>query len=185
MGPDADDWKNTFSEIPKLTSLTIQELQKIFELHWPKLKLGKESMKNFWVEVSKVSKKLVSPQILRKKYNEAIWVDKKSLELIIKLKKNHKIIMLANDSDDNYFGKINILKLNKIFDKFYCSSQTGFSKPHVKTFKYVLNDLMIRPEEMIFIDNQKNNTTISKSLGINTIHYKNLKKLKIDFLQFL
>jgi len=159
-------------------------LQKIFEDHWPELKIGVKTMKQFWVEVSKISLKKINPVILSNKYYEAIWIDKKLLNIIKKLIKNYKIVMIANDSDDIYLSKIQKFKLERIFDKLYCSSQLGISKPNSRIFKYVLDDLKIKPREMLFIDNQDNNIESAKKLNINTILFSTIDKLMINLPEF-
>lgn len=180
LGPDVDDWNHTFKEINRLTDLTSNHLQSIFEKYWPRLKLGKETMKQFWTKVSKISKRSVKPEILRRKYNEAIWINNELLEIIKQLKEKYKVIMIANDSDDDYFVKTSRLKLNKFFDKLYCSSQLKISKPNRKIFKYVLKDQNIRSHKMLFVDNQKNNIKAAELLGIRTILYENNFQLKTD-----
>jgi len=173
LGPDADDWSNTFKQIPKLTGLTESTLQNLFNLHWPKLKTGEESMKTFWQFVAKESPKEINPEKLRGIYNKSIYVKKEALKLIGDLRKKYKIILLANDSDDDYIIKTKKLKLNKVFDKLYCSSQLGISKPNPKIFNYVLKDLGIKPQEALFIDNQEDNIKTAESLGINSILFTN------------
>lgn len=184
LGPDADDWKHTFNEISKLTDLTELYLQKNFNKHWPELKVGTETMKQFWIEVSKKSPKQVNPKILRNKYNNAIWVDKKLLTIIEKLNKKYKIVMIANDSDDIYLVKIHKFKLNKRFDRLYCSSQLKLSKPNPGIFQLALNDLDINPEELLLIDNQKNNLEAAREMGIKTILFTKTDKLNASFSQF-
>ncbi|OGM79397.1 hypothetical protein A2366_00195 [Candidatus Woesebacteria bacterium RIFOXYB1_FULL_33_9] len=92
--------------------------------------------------------------------------------------------MIANDSDDIYLSKIQKFKLERIFDKLYCSSQLGISKPNSRIFKYVLDDLKIKPREMLFIDNQDNNIESAKKLNINTILFSTIDKLMINLPEF-
>lgn len=185
LGPDADDWNKTFKEIPKLTGLKDKELQNLFESHWPKLKYSQEPMKTLWQLVANKSRKAVDPEKLREIYNKSIYIEKAALKLIKDLRKRFKVVLLANDSDDDYITKTKKLKLNMIFDKLYCSSQLGISKPNPKIFNYVLEDLGIKPQEALFIDNQENNIKTAKSLGINPILYKNLSQLKKDLAKYL
>ncbi len=173
MGPDADDWYGAFKEIPKITGLSEEKLQDLFEFHWPKLKVGKESMKTFWQFVAKESPKEINPNKLREIYNNSIYVKKEALKLIDNLRKKYKIILLANDSDDDYMIKTKKLKLNKVFDKLYCSSQLGISKPDKEIFEYVLKDQKVNPSEALFIDNQEDNIKTAESLGINSILFTN------------
>lgn len=185
LGPDADDWSDTFKQIPKLTGLTESALQNLFNLHWPKLKVGKKSMKTFWQFVAKESPKEINPNKLREIYNKSIYVKKEVLKLIGDLRKKYKVILLANDSDDDYMIKTKKLKLNKVFDKLYYSSQLGTSKPDKEIFEYVLKDQKVSPGEALFIDNQENNIKTGGALKINSILYKNLPQLQKDLAKYL
>lgn len=176
LGPDADDWNGAFAKIKTLTGLSASELQEIFNRHWPKLKLGKEPMLVFWQEVAAVSLNKVKPLTLRRTYNQSIFADQaflKFVQIVQTLKNKYRVVLLANDSDDDYLVKTRRLKLDKVFDKLYCSSQLGMAKPDRRIFEYLLRDQKIKPNELLLIDNQLNNIEAAKSLGINSILFRN------------
>jgi len=185
LGPEANDFKNTYHKISELSGLTPQELLEIFTFHWTKLKVGQESMKDFWKKISLKSRKKVDPEKLRWTYNNNLFVNRDILKLIKKLKKKYKVVQLANDSDDDYLMKVKKLKLNKYFDKIYSSSNLGIAKPDREIFMYVLNDLRIKSQEVVFIDNQEKNYKVAKSLDINAILFTNPDSLKRDLDKIL
>ena len=185
LGPDADDWTITFKDILLLTGIPQVKMQKIFDDHWSRLKIGKESMKTFWSCVALESKNKIKPERLRRTYNNSIFVNRDILKLIGELKKKYQVVLLANDSDDDYLIKIKKLKLNRFFSKIYCSSNLGMAKPDRKIFRYVLKDLRIKPKEVIFIDNQENNYKASKLLGMNSILFKGITDLEAKLQKIL
>lgn len=65
-----------------------------------------------------------------------------------------------------------ILKRNDIrYDKLYISSEHRKTKHSGSLFRYILDDLNIRPEEMIHIgDNRRADYSIPRSLGIQAVH---------------
>jgi glucose-1-phosphatase len=167
LGTDADAWTTTFKKVLEVSGLTNSEMLKIWEKHWPKLKIGKEEIINYWADAAK--KKDINPEILRNIYNESITIDSKMLNLAKSMKNKHKLIILSNDTVDWMDAKKEKFNLLNIFEKIYCSGNMGIAKPNKEIFEYVLKDLNIKPGELLFIDNQENNIEAANSLGIKTI----------------
>lgn len=185
LGCDADDWNNTFRDIPKLTGLTSSELEEIFNEHWPRLKIGIESMKFFWKDVAKRSKNNINPKSLRKTYNKAVTADSKMLDFANNLKKKYKVVILMNESDDGGKAKIEKFQLNTLFDRVYSSANMGFGKPSKDAFEFVLKDQKAKPGEALFIDNQENNIEVARSLEIKSVLFKSLNQLKVELSNLL
>ncbi len=96
---------------------------------------------------------------------EPIW------NLAQKLRKNYKVVIISNIQKtwpEKYAKSVGI-NLKGI--KFYNSSKIGAIKPDAKFYKFVLRDLKIKPAEMVFIDDAKENIAGAKKLGIKTIHF--------------
>ena len=104
-----------------------------------------------------------------------------TIEIINKLKGKYKLILL---SDYVREWKDYILE-NKpelsVFDYKYFSFQYKMLKKDEGIFKYIINDLQIRPEETIFIDDYENYTQKAQQNGIKGITFKSSKQLESDF----
>jgi putative hydrolase of the HAD superfamily len=110
-------------------------------------------------------------------------VDFEIFSLIEKLKNNYKIAILSNADSESVrerFKKQNF-PLEKYFDYISISSETGLLKPDPEAFKHCLKIMEIKPEEVIFIDDTKENILSAESIGMNTFRYEQL----IDFYAFL
>jgi len=105
-----------------------------------------------------------------KKHNPQIYA------LIKKLKEKFRIICL---SDTNLIHLKAHQEQGTIqdFHKVFTSFQIGGIKKDPNTFKKVLNELALTPEETLFIDDNEKNIEIANSLGIQTIRYTDYKKL--------
>ena len=104
-----------------------------------------------------------------------------TLKTIKTLKKKYKVAILSNTS---VFLK-NILeketKLLKQFDYTFFSYDLGELKPNTEIFQKLLNITNLKPEEILYITNNKTKDLKSaKSLGIKTILFKNFEKLQKD-----
>jgi HAD superfamily hydrolase (TIGR01509 family) len=56
-----------------------------------------------------------------------------------------------------------------IIDKIYVSAEMNEVKPNAEFYKYILNDLNIKANDMLFLDDNLENIDGAKILGINTI----------------
>lgn len=102
------------------------------------------------------------------------------------LKSRCKIAILSNLM---YFDKKRIndqYDLSK-FDYVYLSFEIGMRKPDEKIYKYVLDDLKVKPEDILFIDDDYQNILAAKRCGWNTClafgyELDKIKKSVDDFL---
>ncbi len=74
------------------------------------------------------------------------------------------------------------------FDYVYLSFEIGMYKPDKSVYKFVLNDLKIAPENILFIDDDINNILMAKNYGWNTCQaygyeLDKIKKSVEDFLK--
>ena len=60
--------------------------------------------------------------------------------------------------------------LEDIFDKTYYSHIIQKRKPNAAAFEYILKDLGLKAEEVIFIDDSIQHVEGAKSIGINAYH---------------
>jgi len=106
-------------------------------------------------------------------------------ELLDTFKKSGLQLGLISNSSN---FSINLAKENtKILDLFdyqIFSYDVGTIKPDIKMFNTLLKVTNIDPKEIIYIDSEKNNCKIAKSLGMNIIHYKDYEQLKKDLVPF-
>jgi HAD superfamily hydrolase (TIGR01509 family) len=59
-----------------------------------------------------------------------------------------------------------------LFDGVYASGDAGMRKPDPSFFRYVLNQIKIAPERVIFVDDKQENIAAAESLGINGFVFK-------------
>ena len=138
-------------------------------------------IKEFNQEALNLGFKLNATNILKQLYGplRPIMVEK-----IISLSKNFQLICLTNVLKDVHIfsNEKRILEVKNIlnyFDKIYESYKIGMRKPEKRIYEHVLNDLNIKPENTIFLDDLGMNLKTAKLLGIHTIKVVNpIKAIK-------
>lgn len=92
--------------------------------------------------------------------------------------KGYKIYILSNFHDiafDNVYKKYDFFK---DADGIVISAKIKCIKPEKEIFENLINTYKIKYEESIFIDDVKENVDMASSLGMDTIHLEDYKKLK-------
>ncbi len=152
---------------------------------WAKSERGEINIdtfiKEFNQEALNLGFKLDATNILKQLYGplRPIMVEK-----IISLSKNFQLICLTNVLKDVHIfsNEKRILEVKNIlnyFDKIYESYKIGMRKPEKRIYEHVLNDLNIKPENTIFLDDLGMNLKTAKLLGIHTIKVVNpIKAIK-------
>ena len=126
----------------------------IFSSQLPELKLTADAIKN-------IAKDLVfNPE----KY--AFYDD--ALEVVPKLKNKYKLAIVS-DAWPSLLDVYNENHMTSYFDSIVISSFLGTSKPDSKMYNTALQELNIKPEEAIFIDDSLKNCMGAMEVGINTV----------------
>lgn len=118
---------------------------------------------------------------------EKSFLDYDLLNQITNIRLNGIKCFLASDQDRHrtHF-LLNDLNLNEYFDGHYISCNLGYCKNHQKYWKYVIQDLRNQfqnhiPENIFFIDDNKDNLLSASKIGIKTYLIKDQNSI-IDFI---
>jgi len=60
-------------------------------------------------------------------------------------------------------------RMHSTFEKLFVSSEIGLRKPDAEAFYYVLNEISVDPEELLFFDDSVENVEGASVLGIQTV----------------
>jgi len=142
---------------------------------WAKSERGEIDIQTFIEEFNLEAKKLGynlnAKEILKQLYGplRPLMVEK-----IASLSKNYQLICLTNVLKGVHVfspkeRKKEVDHVLSFFDKIYESCEIGMRKPEKRIYRYLLDDLKIKPENSVFLDDLGMNLKTAKLLGINTI----------------
>lgn len=155
-----------------------EEIKKIFIEEGKKVDIGKITTEKFLKNIIKRTNCGGKHEEILELYLSCYNIKKGVLNLAKKLKENFDLAVLTNFGDwfDIFNKKWN---LDKIFgDKIFISSNIGIIKPDKEIYAFVLKKLEIKPEETVFIDDNKENVESAMEFGINAIQFMNPLQLK-------
>jgi epoxide hydrolase-like predicted phosphatase len=130
---------------------------------------------NWSVEIEKLK------EVIRNNFEEING----TREIIEKLKeKGYKLGLLSDHSAEwiDYCNKK--FDYHKLFHSTQYSFEVKCCKSDRKMFELMLKKLNEKPENCLFIDDSKKNIAVAKTVGLNTIQFKNPKQLKKYLTKF-
>jgi len=104
-------------------------------------------------------------------------IDYELLNFIQKVSPSVMQVIASNQEMQRTLYLWNQLCLKDNFDYIFTSSILGIAKPHKEYFFKILHELNLKKENIIFIDNDKNNILAAKNVGIKSILYQSIKDL--------
>lgn len=101
-------------------------------------------------------------------------------DLLVDLKKNYKLGIISNTT---IFESVVLDKwgIKDLFDVVSFSYKIGSKKPDKKIFDVTLEKLGISSEEVVFVDDGKNNIQKAIEYGLNGIVFESAEQLQIEF----
>jgi putative hydrolase of the HAD superfamily len=146
---------------------------------------GKLHYNNFFKNLVKETKIQANPKDLVKEWIKArektSKPNKKVISLLKPLSKKYKIVCLTDSTMLNDKSKQRKYAY-KLFKMNFISCRLGHMKPQKKIYQIAIKRLKLKPEQMLFIDNSRENLEGAKKLGLKTLFAdnnldKNLRKL--------
>jgi haloacid dehalogenase superfamily, subfamily IA, variant 3 with third motif having DD or ED len=124
----------------------------------------------------KINKEFLK-SVIRKNFHTEI---QGSIELLSTLGKEYKLVLLSDNAKEWISYIEGIHPFLELFNKKFYSYELNSTKKNAETFVDVLRKLSVEPDECLFIDDSINNIRIAKSVGVQSIHFSDIEKLKKD-----
>ena len=129
---------------------------------------------------NKITKEYSLKEIVQQIVSKYCKIQEIWSELLPKLKDNYKLAIINNGPAMTipYFKKEN--NFEEFFPIFINSSEVNLEKPDSKIYLMVLNQMGLKSEECIFIDDTKDNVLGAEKIGIKGLLFTDYQKLLTD-----
>jgi FMN phosphatase YigB (HAD superfamily) len=101
------------------------------------------------------------------------------INTVKKLKEKYKIALLSNNNKEYCEEYLFKPKLDKLFDGLVISYQVGYRKPSPEIYQILIKKFDLKPEEILFIDDDPAKLSSAEKQGIKTLIYKGVETDKI------
>ncbi len=105
--------------------------------------------------------------------------------ILTNLSKKYELVLLAKDGMESLNYKLNKFDLGQYFSKVYCTCFEKLEKNDPKYYELIIKNSECNADEILFIDDKKENLDVAKSLKIKTIQFSDIKQLKKDLTKAL
>ena len=150
---------------------------------------------DFRTEIKKYLNLNITDPELNNAWNKMLLdIPRQRIDWVLNLKSEYKCVLLSNTNEIHYdFYRQNLekeygyKKFSNIFDKTYFSHEIGLRKPDNNIYNFVLDDINLKPSEILFIDDTEKNILAARALGWNCILWKpgTLDLLNFDKITWL
>lgn len=173
------DIPNAYRSFAKLSGLEPSMVQNLFESQgaYADFESGKMSNADFRSLLRKELSITSSDEELDKAWNSMLLnVPKERIDKLRELRGKYNIFLLSNTNAIHvkeiksiFQREYDIEDFTTLFDKSFLSFEINLLKPDTAIYEYVLNDLGLKKEETIFLDDNADNVKSALSIGLPTI----------------
>ena len=132
-----------------------------------------------WLKAIKHFDLPVSWQKVRDLHYNLMKLDKRAVKLNQELNgKGYTTLLLSKNTRSQLADVTKKFGFKKIFKNIINTWELGLPKASEETLNVILKRFQVKPEEVIYIDDQENNLVDARKMGIKTILIKNFKNMK-------
>ncbi len=103
-------------------------------------------------------------------------IPQRRIDLLKEIRRKYPIYLLSNTNNIHIEASNSYLKkafgyrhLDELFDQLFLSYEIGMWKPDTEIYQYVLDEINLKPHEVLFLDDNPHNIQSASALGMQTI----------------
>lgn len=168
---DATGSQSICNYICKKTGLDLETFKKEYYKYNNDLLNGRTNHEDIWYSICKGLNTKIDINILYESFVNTP-IDIQMMAFVDELKRqNYKIGIVTDNKKDRIDAIVKYYDWNKIFDAIIISAEVGSGKDNNQIFIKAIECLNLNADECVFIDNQKKNLIIPKSMGMHVIYF--------------
>lgn len=182
-------WRNNdpiYYYISKKYAIGYSVLRKKMIQRLPDLESGKIDADEYMDNVLSSFGKQMKPnetgsQLMQRPFKRLAELKKGTVRIIKNLKNNGYCVYALSNTSKPHLEIMKKMSWIKLFDGFYVSCNLGSVKPQQLTYKKVCKSIGVKPNNVVYVDDDPKNILSAKLCGIsNAIEFKSVKQLKND-----
>jgi HAD superfamily hydrolase (TIGR01509 family) len=149
-------------------------IEAVFSRYNKDLTLGRTTHAQIWQELCCALGSKLDINLLYKAF-ESTPVNAGMFSLVRRLRGSYYLGIITDNKKDRIDHLKKYQDLESLFSPIVVSSELGASKESTHIFLHALNCVVARPEECVFIDNNKDNLVAPSALGMKTVYHDDAK----------
>ena len=164
-----------FDYLGKIEGVDKTKIESVFKKYWGPVKVGDISYDDFWKGIA-TDLKIDNIEKVKEFVLRLFEPEETTLDHIKKLSCKFDLYLLSNScewSEESY----NSMGLKPFFKKAFLSHKLGLAKPDKRIYEVAINDIGLKPEEMIFVDDKIDNVVAANKVGLKGILFEGFEDL--------
>lgn len=121
----------------------------------------------------------------RQKVRDGETKDQRVMDLIKELRGTYKTGLLSNINGPGLVRRFTNAEREEYFDAMIASADIGFAKPEPEAYEIAAEQLDVRLEECVFIDDREEFCEAARAVGMKSVHFKSFAQAKADLEEVL
>ena len=168
-------------EVSAAVGISFEQYKEVYFRHNKKVNIEGMAWPEFWrIFLDDIGQpdKLSAVIGVGDRYRELLNViNPEMVALVDKVREaGYKTGLLSNNSHEGG-DRMRAEGLNKHFDVFHISEETGFMKPQPEAFDAFAKDLGVKHSELVFIDDSEKSLSTAQGLGFTPLLFESYEKL--------
>lgn len=171
--------------VANLLGITHKQYLAAYFKHSSKINRGEISEAELWrLVLTEISQPDKAQQVMAlSRTANAENTNQAVLDLVDKLRNHgYKVGLLSNNIPEKA-ARMRRTGLDKHFDVFHISAETGYVKPEPVAFSHFAAALGVAPADLIFIDDSEKSLSTAGYCGFTPVLFEGYAKLKADLLK--
>lgn len=156
--------------LSQATGLALHGVKAVFARYNNDLTMGRTTHAKIWESVCHDLGRELPINLLHEAF-ESTPMNAGMFSLARQLGANYAVGIITDNKKDRIDHLKATHKLAALFDPIVVSSEIGANKKGKEIFVYALSSASVRPEESVFIDNNRENLVAPDALGIKTVFH--------------
>lgn len=126
----------------------------------------------------------VPAEQIRREWMDMVTINTELVEFIKKIKKSYPVYLLSNALSGFLREILEKNDLYQLFDEVFISAEIKLAKPDPEFFRECLRRIGVKAEETVMIDDNAKNLESARSVGIDTILFRDLNGFQEEFRKY-
>ena len=105
------------------------------------------------------------------RYLSQTVIDQDVVSLLRKLKPNYTVALASNAPSESVRPRLHDHGLNEVLDVVLVSGEVGVKKPTAAFFALLAEGMQLKPQEIVFIDDNMMNCVGAQAAGMHAVHF--------------
>jgi len=141
--------------------------------------LGHISTDELWDQSRRALELQCAREDFERGWSDIFWPIHETMEFLNQLSEKCPLYLCSNTNPLHWHHVMNLVPgVEKLFEKLFLSYEMNLLKPDEAYFHHIVENLKVKPEECLFLDDMEPNIRAAERVGINAIQFTSVDHVR-------